>query len=62
MASKSKKPDISFLGFGLARKAGEALKGRALQLKRQECEALGGVWDEKTQECKSKSAIVKNGD
>lgn len=46
-----KKDGLKFLGTGLAKKAGDQLSGRQKQLKKQECAATGGIWDEKTGRC-----------
>lgn len=41
---RAPKAEPYMLGTGMARKAGEALKGRAQQLAKQECIAVGGRW------------------
>jgi hypothetical protein len=42
--SAKRKPKPQALGSGMAYKAGKTLKGRAKQIKRQECRATGGKW------------------
>lgn len=41
---KAKKLPPKVLGSGYAQKAGSAIKGRSMQLAKQECRAMGGTW------------------